>query len=316
MSNRRRTGDSSLELLLDTITNTFGGILFLAILVSLLLRTASPTPGRQGDPTPRFTASEQQSLELKLDDLKDQFARFKRRPAAAPPSDPDPEITRSREEAERLSARFADALTARATLAMETATHQRERTAAIEEASQLESRRAASAERLSATKSANEAALVESQRLAQLKLTLERSVRPTTIDQTVGMPTLRDSRKDQVCIYVRFGKIFMMHSYRGGVRVGPNPQFFVVAPGNPPVARPKPGAGVEINPDTVMQELDRLLSSFPPARWVVAVVVFHNSFADFQIVKQAIVEAGYEYRPLPVYPGGSIMDSGGQSEAQ
>ena len=40
MSNRRRAGDSSLELLLDTITNTFGGILFLAILVSLLLRTA------------------------------------------------------------------------------------------------------------------------------------------------------------------------------------------------------------------------------------------------------------------------------------
>ena len=316
MSNRRRTGDSSLELLLDTITNTFGGILFLAILVSLLLRTASPTVARQGDPTPRFTATEQASLELKLDDLKDQFARLKRRPAAALLSDPDPEITRSREESERLSARFADALGERATLAMQTATHQRERTAAIEEASQLEARRAASAERLSAAKSANDASLVESQRLAQLKLTLERSVRPTTIDQTVGMPTLRDSKKEQVCIYVRFGKIFMMHSYRGGVRVGPNPQFFVVAPGNPPVARPKPGAGVEINPDTVKQELDRLLSSFPPVGWDIAVVVFHDSFANFQLLKQAIVEAGYQYRPLPVHPGGSIIDSGGQREAQ
>ena len=316
MSNRRRTGDSSLELLLDTITNTFGGILFLAILVSLLLRTASPTVARQGDPTPRFTATEQASLELKLDDLKDQFARLKRRPAAALLSDPDPEITRSREESERLSARFADALGERATLAMQTATHQRERTAAIEEASQLEARRAASAERLSKAKSANDASLVESQRLAQLKLTLERSVRPTTIEQTVGMPTLRDSEKEQVGIYVRFGKIFMMHSYRGGVRVGPNPQFFVVAPGNPPVARPKPGAGVEINPDTVKQELDRLLSSFPPVGWDIAVVVFHDSFANFQLLKQAIVEAGYQYRPLPVHPGGSIIDSGGQREAQ
>ena len=36
---RRRAGDSSLELLLDTICNTFGGVLFLAILVSLLLKS-------------------------------------------------------------------------------------------------------------------------------------------------------------------------------------------------------------------------------------------------------------------------------------
>ena len=35
---RKRSSEGSLDLLLDTITNTFGGVLFLAILVSLMLR--------------------------------------------------------------------------------------------------------------------------------------------------------------------------------------------------------------------------------------------------------------------------------------
>ena len=34
----------SLELLLDTVTNTFGGILFLALLVAILLQKTSPSP--------------------------------------------------------------------------------------------------------------------------------------------------------------------------------------------------------------------------------------------------------------------------------
>ena len=42
MSRRKRTADSSLELLLDTICNTFGGVLFRAILICVLLRMASP----------------------------------------------------------------------------------------------------------------------------------------------------------------------------------------------------------------------------------------------------------------------------------
>jgi hypothetical protein len=37
MQRHRRPQDSSLELLLDTICNTFGGVLFLAMLTSLML---------------------------------------------------------------------------------------------------------------------------------------------------------------------------------------------------------------------------------------------------------------------------------------
>ena len=73
---RRPPAYSSLELLLDTICNTFGGVLFLAILVCILLRnTGHSTSVGQG--TPQFTEADvldlvrrQQELETALDGLR------------------------------------------------------------------------------------------------------------------------------------------------------------------------------------------------------------------------------------------------------
>ena len=60
---RRRSGgdgDDSLELLLDTITNAFGGIVFLAILVIILLQNSSETstPASKPDEDPLALATE------------------------------------------------------------------------------------------------------------------------------------------------------------------------------------------------------------------------------------------------------------------
>lgn len=316
MSCRRRTGDSSLELLLDTITNTFGGVLFLAILVSLLLRTASPTASSQSAAAAAISVSEQAAYEVRLVDLQDQLARLQRprTPDLASVSDSQPDT--SKEEAERLSAELAAAVHERATIALHTAASQREREAAMEEIARLVDRRAVAAEQLSRAKAAMNAAMAESKRLVQARLTLERNSKPTTIEQTVGMPTLRETQKQQVAVLLRFGRLYMTHRWKDGVRLGPNPDHFVVTPGTPPVARPKPGAGIAVSAETVTSELRRLLRPFPEARWVVAVVVFHDSFVEFQILKQAIVEAGYEYNPIPVEPGGSVVDAGGARRAQ
>lgn len=78
MSRRRgRPADSSLELLLDTITNTFGGILFLAILVSLLLQSTGAHESQEsrtrGNP---LTPAEAADFEVRLEDLHDQVDRL------------------------------------------------------------------------------------------------------------------------------------------------------------------------------------------------------------------------------------------------
>ncbi|MFM8777733.1 MAG: hypothetical protein ACKOEF_00425, partial [Acidimicrobiaceae bacterium] len=67
---RRRTDDSSLELLLDTITNTFGGILFIAILLSLLLKTGSRNAREAASHVEPLSAVEQAELESRVADLR------------------------------------------------------------------------------------------------------------------------------------------------------------------------------------------------------------------------------------------------------
>jgi hypothetical protein len=124
-----------------------------------------------------------------------------------------------------------------------------------------------------------------------------------------------------VGLYVRFDRIFMMHTWKNGERLGPNTEQFVIAPlpdGNSArqVARPKPATGMLVNADTITADLRRLLQSFPPDRFVVSMVVFEDSFDVFQLIKAAIVRNGYEYRPISLRPGGSVVDHGGRGEAQ
>ena len=43
-----------------------------------------------------------------------------------------------------------------------------------------------------------------------------------------------------------------------------------------------------------------------------AIVVYSDSFDDLQLLKKICVEAGYEYRLMPVIPGETINDHGGR----
>ena len=80
MSRRRRQRtetNSSLDLLLDTICNTFGGIIFLAILVAVLLQFSGAAPFE----TPATTSDESvRALETEIAALERSIAR--RLPAA------------------------------------------------------------------------------------------------------------------------------------------------------------------------------------------------------------------------------------------
>jgi hypothetical protein len=316
MGRRRQAGDSSLDLLLDTITNTFGGILFLAILVSLLLRTTSATQGeRTSQKQPPLEVADQVAFEVKLEDLQDQLARLQARLAGQKAEVETPKSAND-EEADKLEAELAGALGRRAAVYLETAEYQRTHDAAQGEILQLDQRREVAAGKVAAATRDRERVTEEAEDLAKLRVSLEQRAKRSAIEQTAGMPTIHDTDKQQVAIYVRFGRIFMMHSWRNGERQGPNPTFFVVSPGEPPVARPKPDCGIAIDPESIGSKIRELLRGFPPSRWVVAMVVFSDSFDVFQLVKRAVVEEGYEYLPMPLKPGESVLDSGGDSIAQ
>ena len=318
---RRRADDSSLELLLDTITNTFGGILFIAILLSLLLQSSSQTAREAASQVEPMSAVEQAQLESRVADLQQDVENLRRRVAAAPqPGDSQAEDS----ELGKLSAAAAavEAAVAKSTESIRnTLESQREAATATEQFEMLEQDRKSVKEQLAEAEHRLAAAQEEAARLAEAALQIDRPQGPTEIQQTVSLPSLRPSLKTEVSLYVRFDKIFMMHLWKNGERLGPNTDQFVIAPtpsedGVRQVARPKPATGKDVNAATITEDLRRMLQSFPPNRFVVSVIVFEDSFDVFQLIKASIVRNGYEYRPIPLSPGQSVVDSGGRGEAQ
>jgi hypothetical protein len=318
---RRRADDSSLELLLDTITNTFGGILFIAILLSLLLKSSARTASEAVSRSDPLSAVEQAELESRLADLQQDAERLQRRMAAAPqPGDSQADesvLGKLSAAAAAVEAAVAD----RAEAVRNTLDSQREAATAMDQFEMFEQDRKSVKERLAEAEHLLAAAREEAAMLAKAALQIDRPPGSTEIEQTVGLPKLRASNKSEVGLYVRFDRIFMMHAWKNGERLGPNTEQFVIVPlpagdGVRQVARPKPAAGMPVNASSVAADIRRLLQAFPPQQFVVSMVVFEDSFDVFQLIKAAIVQSGYEYRPIALRPGESVVDAGGRGEAQ
>jgi hypothetical protein len=320
MARRVRDRDSSLELLLDTITNTFGGILFIAILVSLMLRSTSQHASQEAARHEPMSPLEQARLENRINGLRTDVEVLTKRIAAAPPARAAGGESVSMRGLEAAAAALQAALDDRAEAAASMLELQRQAAESRAQAAALGTEQATAEARLAAAEQKVTVAKEEAARLAAAVLALEEAA-AKVVERTVGLPNLRPSAKEQVGLYLRFDRLFMMHDWEGGRRLGPNTDQFVVVPvegddGVQQVARPKPGAGLPVAVATVRETVRRLLAPFPPGRFVVSLIVFDDSFDVFQLVKGAIVDAGYEYRPMPLRSGQSVVDFGGVGEAQ
>lgn len=78
---RRRASDDSLELLLDTICNTFGGIVFIAMLVAILVRETGAA--REATEAPPVSAADLMNLGTEADVVIAEVAELRARRAAA-----------------------------------------------------------------------------------------------------------------------------------------------------------------------------------------------------------------------------------------
>ena len=320
MGRRARSRDSSLELLLDTITNTFGGILFIAILVSLMLRTTSRQVWEEAARHEPMPPLEQARLEIRIDALRVEAEALGKRIAAAAQDRRSGDDAMPLQEFEAATAALQAALDDRAAAAAGILEFQRQAAESREKFTALEQQRASADAQFAAAERQLTAAQAEATNLAAALLAMEQA-RDKVVERTVSLPNLRPSAKDEIGLYLRFDRIFQMHAWQDGRRMGPNADQFVIVPiegedGVRQVARPKPAAGLPVAAATVRDTLSQLLRPFPPGRFVVSLIVFDDSFDVFQIVKAAIVEAGYEYRPIPLRAGQSVVDFGGVGEAQ
>ena len=321
MSRRRRSDDSSLELLLDTICNTFGGVLFLAMLVSLLLQAtrnqAAPSAADQ-PPKPAISkadvirlSTETREMEAELEQLDTDLVRVRGfvRDFSTPGFAESLDQLHAEQKKQRdLEARRVELLVALA--ADKTA-------AATTAAGAMATRdRAKDAE----TTSRDAAALLETaqekhDKLVRSAILLQEKVDKKNVIQSTGKaPRERDTDKREFGVLMRYGRMYLTHIHTGFSRVVNTKDFTIVEGIGLNKATARPGAGIDICGAAADAQLQELLEIYPPATWYPCIVVHPDSYDAFQVLKAKLVNKGYEYRVVATNK--PVADQGGQGRVQ
>ena len=324
---RGRPAANSLDLLLDTICNTFGGVLFLAMLVSLMLaqtRRSSQAESTASDPRPAISAAELTRLESQAallshridadrrtlgslrslaDDLRDPAADRKLADMAAAEAERDKAESRHASLLSDVSATQGAVARAKSV----GAARARDRDA-VRQRAEWASRELTRVEK-------------DRQELMASALRLSKEQKDTAAVNAGGRaPLERESTRREFGLMLRYGRLYCMKVPLGGGLVVNTDDFTVTVKDHPlgqkrNVAIAKPYAGIDLKGSgSRAQEIDRVLAKFPAERWYPCLVVFPDSFAEFLVLKTMLVERGYEYRPLPT--DAEVSDRGGDGRPQ
>ena len=318
MSRSSGLNDSSLELLLDTICNTFGGVLFLAMLVSLLLtqtRKQIDVEASTADPVPAVSAADLVRLDSRAEQIERELTHLQTlvtdvRNITGEMAEPG---YREKLEAMRDAERKANDLTARRVRVLQEIAESQAATArAAGTTATTERERAEAERRLTASQERLDAAREERARLVQSAIRLrDDTAQSTTVSTTGKAPRERDTDKSEFGVMLKYGRMYLMHRYSTGGREI-NTEDFVVTPGLlHQTAEPKPHAGLVLKGGTLdTAELRKYLASHPARDWYPCLVVHPDSFEEFVALKAALVALGYEYRLMPTNKG--VLDGGGE----
>lgn len=314
MARRRRTDDSSLELLLDTICNTFGGVLFLAMLVSLMLtQTRRRIEGQSATAAPAVSAADLVRLETRaaeasrdVEALEEQVRQARRTAGDFEVVDAEALLV-AMEAAER---RARDAESRRTRLLQSVASEQAAaaRSSAQKEAGEQE--RQALAERARRARERLAAALADREKLVAAAIRIrDEEARRATVETTGRAPKMRGTNKKEFGLMLKYGRLYLMKRLVGGRQVV-NEDDFILKPGmRANVAEAKPHAGIDLaSAEGRDAGLRRVTAGFPPERCYACLVVHPDSFEEYLTAKNWLVAKGYEIRLFPTDRG--VNDQG------
>ena len=299
MSRRRKPNEGSLDLLLDTICNTFGGILFVAMLVVVMLRmTARVTGAESGEAVSQMELLDLEGQQTTVRAMLES-KQLAAEQLATHQSLVDPnamEMWQQLQEKLKTHQSLVDAKLA--TLG---------RTAKLRQAL---SRQTSESER---SDSHEQKMKVQ---IAALTSQLDEEKNKHTRDAT--LPQIKGTTKTEVQTVLRYDHFYIWHTYdRFGNRAGLNTNEFVVLEDKPGalVTTPLPYAGSPIDDsDVSRQSLKSRLAAFDSAQHYVQISVWPDSYATFRFLKNTLVAEGFDYRLVPATDDSIFVDRGGNSE--
>ena len=309
----------SLELLLDTVTNTFGGILFLALLVAILLQKTSPSPStddsneNQVEP---LSSTAHAEMDVRVSALRDQITRLQDQlnnlESKIPPSS-DIETQELVERVKAVRSSITGALVDKAQSELDVAKLQKEISEIEDEQKKLEKKKQQVEEDNQSTASKLAAEEDESGKLDEGLASLVRTDKKNSLVQNVEMPVLKKTSNSDFAIYIRYQKLFIPFN-KGDNRLNTN-HFFAV--GKPPVGYPRPERGISLVDANVRNIISKVLTGFPPSSYYVPIIIYSDSFDYFQSIKKEVVALGYTYKVIAKEPGKqTIWRRGAQGYSQ
>lgn len=296
MKRRRKPPLDSLGLLLDTICNAFGGILFITLLLAVLVRmtpTTTEASPAQGAPS----AEELRALAEQSADLQSEIKTVTLAVEQLSPLQADDPVLQ--ELADSVRDKRSQAEQAR-----------EQRSATLQEVAEDRAEAAEINERNAAVDAEFEA---RTDQLAELQGDLETAKAKKTTQ--TGRSQVEQTNKIPVGIIIRYGRMYVWHLYSPqGVRLGMNPDDMFIVERTPRgiVCSPIPFKGVPIPDDSANGQpiVDRL-SQFDSDRHFLDIVVWPDSFKEFGHLRNILVSVGFEYNLLPTDGKDEIRDRGG-----
>jgi hypothetical protein len=278
---RRRTNsdqDDSLDLLLDTVTNVFGGVMFLTLLAALLVLSGGraavvepeiETPAVDDQVLAKWVAVETRQTASALQAQQKTLARL----------DPDGSIAA---KADRLKS-------IRETLTVARRQQRRAGSAVDNRQQELEDQQANQSDLEDQIAELQQAVTEKSEQVNQIRAASERTVmfRPLSL-----------SRSMEAVVILRYGRWYLLYGQARGSRVNREDFFILESEGAVTTITPKPHRGHPVSSASLGQLVQNLNRNFPARQFHIPIAVWDDSFAEFNLLKDALTESGYQYRTL------------------
>lgn len=299
MTRRRRPPPSSLELLLDTICNTFGGILFVAILVIVMLQKTSKTAATGA--ANGGSELEMLRLERERTEVQGGLDAYRRAadqlPSQSNLSDPEAnDLYNHLKQVQRERQSLSDA-----------------KSAAVGRIARRQESINKSASDLAKL---NDAVATMEKGRKDAAGNLAKEIKSRT--KSVELPRSHRSEKREVQTAMRYGRFYVWHNYdQFGLSEGLNTDDYVVIDETPAavVTTPKPYGGIPVDKTAESHEkLASRLDRFNPTKQYVAITVWPDSFPQFADLKEVLVRKGFQYRLIPATADSQFVDRGGSSD--
>ncbi len=297
---RRHLEESSLELLLDTICNTFGGVMFIAVLVVILLQLTSREAGQQLP-----SQSQQSAMAEEAEKLADVRQRLQ-------------SLREAKSQQVTLIDRYGTAEIKAANADYEARKQVRERLQTARDANLTDNaNQQATVNMLTGEIAALDENLQEAER-ERIEAKAVHDAMMKLRSRTTRLPMLRPTNKRRAAFFVSMGKLYQAQRLKPGAGFEVNTVHVEeVSDGKETAVVPLPAAGIQLRAGQ-NAACNAALADFDPAQHCLTTFVWPDSYTEFGVWRDALVAAGFEYELVPmevdakVYLGTTTMNIGAQ----